>query len=93
MRMQIGIREAKTHLSKYVKLVKDGKEVILTERGKPVGKIVPIARRELSLENRVRMLEDAGMLEPEKQAIKIPPPIPVSGYNVQQILQDDRERQ
>jgi prevent-host-death family protein len=45
----VGIREAKIHLSKLLKLVKAGGEVILTERGQPVGKILPIDAEKLPL--------------------------------------------
>ncbi|MFZ5572571.1 MAG: type II toxin-antitoxin system Phd/YefM family antitoxin [Thermodesulfobacteriota bacterium] len=38
---RIGIREAKMHLSRFLQIVKNGGEVILTDRSKPVGKIVP----------------------------------------------------
>jgi prevent-host-death family protein len=39
--LRIGIREAKINLSKLLKNVQKGKEIIITDRGKPVGKIVP----------------------------------------------------
>lgn len=37
-----GIRELKTHLSRYVRDVKRGDEIIISERGKAVARIVPI---------------------------------------------------
>jgi prevent-host-death family protein len=40
--VSIGIRDAKINLSKLIKMVKNGNEVILTDRNRPVGKIVPI---------------------------------------------------
>jgi len=42
MGKQVGIRELKTHLSRYVKEVKDGDEIFVSERGKIVARIVPI---------------------------------------------------
>jgi prevent-host-death family protein len=38
-----GIRELKAHLSKYVRDVKRGDEIIISERGKAVARIVPIS--------------------------------------------------
>jgi len=38
-----GIRDLKAHLSKYVRDVKRGGEIIISERGKAVARIVPIA--------------------------------------------------
>ncbi len=67
MTNQIGIREAKIHLSKYLRMVKQGWEIILTERGRPIGKIVPIGNNEIPLADRVKKLEDSGILEPEKK--------------------------
>ncbi len=38
------VSELKASLSKYLARVKAGEEVIVTERGKPVAKLVPILR-------------------------------------------------
>ena len=40
--MEMSIRDMKNHLSKYLKLVRAGKEVVITERGKPVVQLIPI---------------------------------------------------
>jgi len=92
MQSRVGIREAKINLSKYLKFVKNGNEVILTDRGRPVGKIVPVEKDELSLAERIKRLEDRGVLERKKENYKIPPPLPVDGSIGQQILQEDRNR-
>lgn len=48
------IREAQHHLSKLVNEVQEsGKEIVLTRRGKEVGKLVPITHPENPLERRV----------------------------------------
>jgi prevent-host-death family protein len=93
MATQVGIRDVKIHLSKYLRLVKQGREIILTERGRPIGKIVPMGINEISLKDRIKDLEESGMLEPEKKKSKIFPPIPVKGIKTaQEYLQEDRER-
>jgi prevent-host-death family protein len=38
----VGIRELKTRLGKYMERVQAGGTVIITDRGKPVGRIIPI---------------------------------------------------
>jgi prevent-host-death family protein len=88
----VGIREAKIQLSKLLKLVKEGNEVILTDRGNPVGKIVPIESQNLPLEARIKRLENQGMIEPlsEKDLKKVPLPIPVPGNLAQRFLREDR---
>ncbi len=38
---QINVRQLKAHLGKWLDQVKSGQTVIITERGKPIGQIVP----------------------------------------------------
>lgn len=38
----VGIRELKTHLSKYMKDIKKGNEIIVSDRGKAIARIIPI---------------------------------------------------
>ena len=88
----VGIRDAKMNLSKYLKLVQKGAEVIITDRGRPVGKIVPIQDHDLPLEERIKLLEERGLLQKpsSKRLKKIPLPIPVSADVAQKYLQEDR---
>ncbi len=37
--MEVSIRDMKNRLSKYLKLVRTGKEVVITDRGKPVAQL------------------------------------------------------
>jgi prevent-host-death family protein len=89
---QIGVREAKINLSKLLKRIKQGGEVILTERGTPVGKIVPMPRESLSLADRLKKMEEQGLLEPQGKGArrKVPPPLPVPEGIAQQYLQEER---
>ena len=47
--ISVGIREAKINLSKLLKRVMKGQEVVITDRGKPVGKVVPIPKEHLPM--------------------------------------------
>jgi prevent-host-death family protein len=48
---QISLRQANQHLSRYVKTVELGEELVITRRGKPVARLVPVAaQRQLSPE-------------------------------------------
>ena len=91
--LNVGIREAKAILSKLLRMVKEGNEVVLTDRGRPVGKIVPVGRGVLSLASRIREMEDAGIVEPVigKSRKRLPPPIPVDEGIAQRLLREDRE--
>lgn len=42
----IGIRELRQHASKYIRLVKDGETVEITERGEPVAMLTAIPKGE-----------------------------------------------
>ena len=39
---QVGVRELKNRLSRYLKQVQGGEEIVVTERGRSVARIVPI---------------------------------------------------
>jgi len=57
---RVGIRELRGRLSHYLKLVKAGEVVIITDRGKPVGRIVPMG---VPAEKRIAHMVQAGMAE------------------------------
>ncbi|MGH9294200.1 MAG: type II toxin-antitoxin system Phd/YefM family antitoxin [Acidimicrobiales bacterium] len=41
--MEVGIRELRNHLSDYLDRVRDGAEIVVTERGTAVARVVPIS--------------------------------------------------
>ena len=89
----VGIRDAKMHLSKYLKMVQKGTEVIITDRGRPVGRIVPIKTMDLPIEDRIKRMEDQGLIEKRSRKIRrsIPPPIPLTEGIAHKLLQEDRD--
>ena len=56
----VGTRELKNRLSEYLRRVKAGETVIITERGKAVGQILPI---QADLSNRLKKMAEAGLVE------------------------------
>ena len=55
--MRAGVAQLKAGLSRYLKRVKAGQEVLVTDRGRPVAKLVPVtidARRESRRQRLVR---------------------------------------
>ena len=56
---RIGIRELKARLSECVREVKSGATVIVTERGRPVARLVPEAG---SLDERLEALRQTGAI-------------------------------
>ncbi len=57
------VSELKASLSKYLARVKAGEEVVVTERGIPVAKLVPIPPAEGAEEERLARLERAGLIK------------------------------
>jgi prevent-host-death family protein len=58
--MMVGVRELKSQLSEYLRRVKAGETVIITERGRAIGRIVPEPE---TLEEKMQRLIDAGLAE------------------------------
>jgi prevent-host-death family protein len=73
-------------------MVQQGTEVIITDRGRPVGKIIPISTKDLPLKERIKRLEEMGQIEVVSNdgPRKIPPPIPVQKDIAQKFLQEER---
>jgi prevent-host-death family protein len=93
MASSVGIREAKIHLSQLMKKVQRGMEIVITDRGRPVGKIIPLRESRASLADRIGELEIRGVIEERKSKSKtLPPPIPVEGSPAQKFLQESRNR-
>ena len=57
--LTVGIRELKRQLSRYVRQIESGATVIITLRGKPVGRIVPLKP---SLEARMQEVLQTGLV-------------------------------
>ncbi len=60
----VGVREAKARLSALLGRVRRGEVITIADRGRPVARLVPVPREELSLSDRIRELEEAGWLAP-----------------------------
>ena len=63
----VGIRELQQHASKVVARVVAGEEIEITERGRPVARLVPIRAE------RTQQLVDAGRLTPAKHPLVLAP--------------------
>ena len=89
----VGVREAKGNLSRLLKQVREGVQVVITDRGEPVGRIVPVERKELSVEDRLKDLERRGILRARRTPCKVPRPVHIpKKVDLQAMLQEDRDR-
>jgi len=86
----VGVRELKAHLSAYLRRVKAGVTVVITDRGTPVGRIVP---EPASLEARLKGLAAAGVIEWSGERLEpVAPPARLRGsQTVADLLLEDRE--
>jgi prevent-host-death family protein len=88
--LQVGVRELKSRLSHYLRQVKAGQSVLITQRGQPVGRIVPVVQ---TLEERLEAMTQAGLIQwSGKKLEPIPPVARVRGAGtVADLLVEDRE--
>lgn len=59
-RSEVGIRELKNGLSRYIDLVRDGEEITVTDRGRPVARLLPLD----ASEDLLGELIEAGIVRP-----------------------------
>ena len=92
--MRMGLREANQSFSKAIKAVKAGKEVILTERGKPIAVIKPL-KKEDKLEATLRRLEAEGLLWRGPKSGRPMPvwrsPVRIKGKPISQTISEERD--
>jgi prevent-host-death family protein len=70
--MEVGIRELRADFSRWIKRVREGEEVLVTDRGKPVARIVPVDGQ-----RKIDRLIAAGLLAPTPKPWRGPLPKPV----------------
>jgi prevent-host-death family protein len=90
MQKEIGIRELKTRLSSYLRQVRAGETIIITDRGRPIGRIVPIM---MTTHDQLEVLRSAGLIDWNGETIsKIDPVAQITGKRtVAELLIEDRE--
>lgn len=65
-RSEVGIRDLKNGLSKYISRVQAGEEVIVTDRGRPVAKLSPLD----TPDDRLADLVAAGVVRPPASGVR-----------------------
>ena len=89
--MRLGLHEANHKFSKAIQAVKQGKEVVLTERGKPIAVIKPIeaGKNESAV---IRRLEAEVVLRPVEKRGPMPDikPIAIKGKPLSATVIEDR---
>lgn len=85
----VGLRALQQNASAVVARAVAGEEVVITDRGRPVARIVPLQTRPRGLQE----LIDEGLLTPATRSISdLPPPMALSGGpTASEILAEMRE--
>ena len=92
--MRIELRQANQSFSKAIKAIKSGKDVILTERGKPIAVIKPLATEE-DTDAAMRRLEAEGILRRGPKSGRPMPtwrsPVRLKGQPIARTISEERE--
>jgi prevent-host-death family protein len=85
--VDVGIRERRASLSRYVERVKTGEEIVVTEHGKPVARLVP-----MNGERKIDRLIREGVVRPARSRTgQLPAPIELEdGATVSDIVIEQR---
>ncbi len=92
--MRMRLEEVKRNFSKAIKAVKSGKDVILTERSKPIAVIKPLERG-IAVDTVMRRLEAEGVLRRGPKSGKPMPvwrfPVRIKGKPISHTIREERD--
>jgi len=92
--MRLGLREANQRFSKAIRAVRAGKEVVLTERGRPIAVIKPL-KDEDAQEAALQAMTDEGLITPAARKGPMPAPrwrpVKVQGKPLSHTIIDERK--
>ncbi len=75
----VGMREANMHFASYIRKVRNGAEIILTDRGMPVAMIKPLTSASSGIEEKLAELGDSGLISLAKKPFSLPKPVICKG--------------
>jgi antitoxin (DNA-binding transcriptional repressor) of toxin-antitoxin stability system len=91
--MKMGLREANQNFAKAIRMLKSGKVIVLTERGKPIATITPIVD-DSAERDELQTLRDEGFLAGRRKSGGIRTngkPVSVTGSSASEALRRERE--
>jgi prevent-host-death family protein len=89
----VGVKELKNRLTQYLRRTKQGEEVVVTERGKPIALLRPVLaeERSVSLEAKLARLAARGLVTlPTQKPLKKVRSVKVSGTPISRTIIEDR---
>ena len=90
--LSAGIKELKNNLSRYLALVKKGEDILITERGKTIARIIREDQRRQSVRDSLLPLISKGVLVPPSRELEreFTEPLQVVGQAVSDMVIEDR---
>ncbi len=87
-----GIKELKNNLSRYLSQVKNGEDILVTERGKAIARIIRDDPKDIYLREALSPLVVKGLVKLPSQKIdrEISPPVKLRGKPVSEMVLEDR---
>ncbi len=88
----VGARELKTRLGTYLRRVRGGQRILVTDRGVPVAELRGLRAGEETLEGRLERLEAEGLVSrPTRRALASLRGVKSSGASAARAVVEDRE--
>ena len=84
----VGVRTLKARLSAYLGSVKEGHDVVITERGRVIARIVPVTGG--GEEALVRLMAEGRVLPPEGEELVIPQRVRLESGSVEDLVREQR---
>ena len=90
--IRVGVRELKDRLSRYLAAVKEGEEVVVTERGTPIARISGEPKQRPNLARQLDKLSAEGLVTLPKQHLPqtCAPPLSIGGRPVSELMIENR---
>jgi prevent-host-death family protein len=91
-----GVRELRLHFSQYLQEVKQGEQILITERGAEIAQILPLrpdeSKQERKIQSTLRQLAQKGLIQlpPKQNFVGHPKRIKVQGSPFSDAVIEDR---
>ena len=90
-RRSVGSRELKTRLGSYLRKVRQGATLVVTDRGEPVAELRPLPQSATEQDVKLAALEAVGILTRGRAPLKPFRPVRIKGASASQAILEDRE--
>jgi len=91
-RAKVGARALKTRLGTYLRRVREGQRILVTDRGIPVAELRGLGKGEETMEGRLQRLEAEGLISrPSRRALAPFRRVESKGASAARAVVEDRE--